>query len=631
MDVNTDIQEDNIDIIVQIDDPPSKHISVSLNPGENLSKIRERLEKNSKIKMNDTLSFANKIVQINNNSNNEIYLAEVAKEDEEKKTLEKIIDKKDKILYLKSEPDWKFLKNKLGLEYGFTSMLEKANKKAFTIMEDCKMTEIVDGCKSNTIEIDLEKDKIMKNDFLLAADTNILRTTFGNSKIKKSNCETNLTCTISEYSKVSLKFRLQPDSEFIKKVKDAIKSKDPRNFKKITEEYGQFIPTEIILGGRAYFKSSNISRNCSEENSSRFNIIAGGQTSNIGIESTTENLSRNINNSKYECFKLIGGRQLGINNFDEKDWAESLRDFRNWSCIKFKDFISIFQPLSENLRKQILSTVGKKILYTNTEDYTYYLFEYAKPKVFILNIPENILKIIQNNDSDCSIFATVMDEKEKDIFNCQVVWSQNEDPKLIIHCIQKKFKKRKCKLRISWMIIVLCFGIPVLNKLNSSNNSLVINHHFFNDQKSGKIGLYAFSYCLEKNHYVDLPDFTFTILIISTYPNSNDYGIIPIKQHNYKIKNLFNFIKYNPLKQKPKFLSLYSMGKNCGPNFLKQKINQIKVKSIDIKKCNQEDCICKNKKLKKSENNLKYAFLEPFEVTKEKSPWLLENSKFFSV
>ncbi|PKY40378.1 hypothetical protein RhiirA4_453744 [Rhizophagus irregularis] len=162
--MDEDVQEDNIDIIVQIDDPPSKHVSVSLNPGENLSKIRERLEQNSKVKMNDTLSFANKIVQINNNNNNEIYLAEVAKEDEEKKTLEKIIDKKDKILYLKSEPDWKFLKNKLGLEYGFTSMLEKANKKAFTIMEDCKMTEIVDGCKHNTIEIDLEKDKIMKND-----------------------------------------------------------------------------------------------------------------------------------------------------------------------------------------------------------------------------------------------------------------------------------------------------------------------------------------------------------------------------------------------------------------------------------------------------------------------------------
>src|SRR5688572_25755761 len=97
------MDDGNIDIIVQIDDPPSKHVSVSLNPGEKLSKIREKLEQNSKVKMNDTLSFANKIVQTNN-YNNEIYLAEVAKEDEEKKTLEKIVDKKDKILYLKSEP-----------------------------------------------------------------------------------------------------------------------------------------------------------------------------------------------------------------------------------------------------------------------------------------------------------------------------------------------------------------------------------------------------------------------------------------------------------------------------------------------------------------------------------------------
>jgi hypothetical protein len=656
MDVSTDIQEDNIDIIIQIDDPPSKHVSVSLNPRKKLSKIREILEQNSKVKMNDTLSFANRVILINNN-NIENFLAEVAKEDEEKKTLEKIIDKKDNILYLKSEPDWKFLKDKLGLEYGFTSKFEKANKKAFTIMEDCKMTEIVDGCKHSTIEIDLEKDQIMKNEFLLAADTNILRTTFGSSKIEKSNCETNLSCTVSEYSKVSLKFRLQPDQEFIKEVKDAIESKDPRNFKKITEEFGQFIPTEIILGGRAYFKSTNTSKNCSEENSSKFDINAGGQASKVRIESTTENLSRNINNSKHECFKLIGGQQLSINNFEEKDWVESLRDFRNWSCIKFKDSISIFQPLSENLRKQILLSVGKKILYTNTEDYTYYLFEYAKPKVFLLNIPENILKVIQNKDNDCNIFATVMDKKEKDNFNCQVIWTQYEDPRLVIHCIQKKIKKRECKLRISWMIIgfdlnfdfshsefniqlkvqkyhfnastgcqtiiksldlehdssVLCFGIPILSKLNSTNNSLIINHHFVNDQKSGKIGLYVFSYCLEKNHYVDLPDFTFTILIISTYPNSDDYGILPIKNSN-KMKNLLNFTKYNTLKRGPKFLSLYSIGENCGPNFLKQKINQIKVKSFEINICDQEGCICKNKKLKKYENNLKYAFLNPIEV-----------------
>ncbi|CAB4379867.1 unnamed protein product [Rhizophagus irregularis] len=665
MDVNADVQDD-IDITVQIDDPQSKRVLVSLNLREKLSNIRKKLEQNSKVKMNDTFSFTNKVGQINNNN----ILAEIAKEDEEGVTLEKIINKKDKILYLKSEPDWKFLKDKHKLEYGIASTLEKANKKAFTIMEDCKMTEIVDGCKYSTIEIDSEEDQIMKNDLLLVADIDTkdfvkLSTSFGRSNIKKTNCDANLTCTISEYGKATLKFRLQPDIEFIKEVKDAIESKDPRNFKKIIEEYGQFIPTEITLGGKAYFKRSNISRHCSEENSKKFNI---GLASNIKIESTNENLNNNINNSKRECFKLIGGQQLNVNNFDEEVWAESLNDFRYWSCIKFKNPISIFQPLPENLRKQVLLSIGKKILYTNTEYHDYSLVEYAKPRVFRLNIPENILKIIQNKDADCSIFATVIDKKEKAIFNCQVIWPQSEDPSLVIHCIQKKFKKRKYKLRINWMIIgydlnfelnhsefniqlkvqneyfkatghqtiiksldldddssVLCFGIPVLSKLNSSNNSLVINHHFFNDQKNGKIGLYAFSYCLEKNHYVNLPDFTFSILIISSYPNSDDYGILPIKNNN-KIRNLINSIKFNPLKrQRPKFISLYSMGENCGPKFLKQKINQIKIKSLDIN-CNQKGCICKSRK-KDLVINLKYAFLNPIEIktAKRESPWLLKN------
>jgi hypothetical protein len=109
--------------------------------------------------------------------------------------------------------------------------------------------------------------------------------------------------------------------------------------------------------------------------------------------------------------------------------------------------------LSEELRKQILSIIGKKILYTNVEDYTYFLFEPGMYHTFKLNIPENIIEILQHKDADCSIFATVIDKNEKDIFNCQILWPPNEDPKLIIHCIQKKFRKRECKLKVKWMIV----------------------------------------------------------------------------------------------------------------------------------------------------------------------------------
>ncbi|RIA83526.1 hypothetical protein C1645_742990 [Glomus cerebriforme] len=635
---------DDVDITVQIDDPPSKLVLVNLNIKDKLSNIRERLEQNSKIKMNNTLSFANSL------------LAEVAKEDEEKIILEKIIDKTNKILYLKteSEPDCEFLKDKLKLEYGRTVNLEIANKKAFTIVEDCEMTEIVDGCKNSTIEIDLEADHVMKNDLLLTAGTDHIHNfaklgvSFERSKIKRSDLGTNSIYTTIEYGKVSLKFKLESTMEFIEAVEDVIKSKDPRNLKNITEEFGQFISTEVILGGRAYFKRSNILRKYSEGKTNKYDMSA---SNNIRINNITENLRRDTNNSKCECFKLIGGSQSSVNNFDDKTLVESLRDFRNWSCIEFKDPISIFQLLSEDLRKKILLIVGKKIFYTNIEDCFYNLFEHTSPKVFKMNIPENILKLFQNKDADCSIFATVVDKKEKDIFNCQILWSPNEVPKLVIHCIQKKIKKRKCKLKVRWMIVgydinfnfnnsdfniklevlknnfntsncqnivktldleydssALCFGIPVLRKLNTSNNSLVIGHHFFDDKVNRRIGSYMFSYCLEKNHYVNLPDFTFHTLIISNYSNSDNWGILPFQCSN-KLSNLLNFFdftKSNALKSKPKFISLYSTGENyCSPIFLKQKMNGIKIKQLSIS-CIQDDCICKSKKLK---DNLKYAFL----------------------
>ncbi|CAB5395012.1 unnamed protein product [Rhizophagus irregularis] len=648
--INVQDVQDDVDITVQIDDPPSKFVSVNLNNKDTLSNIRRKLVQNSKVKMNDALSFANKI---NNNDNTGgSSLADIAKEDEEKIILENIIDKGSKTLYLKSEPDWKFFKDKLELEYGRTETLKKANKRAFTIV-GCEMNEVVDGYENSTIQIGLEEDKIIKNDFLLIADIDIpnfakFGVSVGNSNIKNSNVVTNLTYSVIEYNKMSLKFKLEPTTEFIKAVKDVIDSKNPRMFKKIINDFGQFIPKEVILGGRAYF----IARENSEENIGEHATKMSGKASNVGIEKRSfKSLNKN-NSSKCQSFKLFGGKQFNYNNFNETDWTESLRDFRYWSCTKFKDSVNIFQLLSKDLHKQILSLVGKRILFTSVEDYSYKLPESGSQ---LINIPENILEILQNKDADCNIFATIIDKKEKDILSCQIIWSPNEDPRLIIYCIQKKFRKRKCKLKIKWMVVgydinfdfnhsdfnvklkvlkdefnisnqqavikqldleydssVLCFGIPVLSKLNSSNNSLVIGHHFINDRVNRKVGTYIFSYCLEKNHYVNLPKFTFYTLIISNYPNTDNYGISTLQQTS-KIRKLLNFIKVNSSKLTPKFISLYSTENNYGPIFLKQKISEIEVKYINVNSlnCDQNDCICKSKGIKGLENNLKYAFLDP--------------------
>jgi hypothetical protein len=647
--------QDNIKITVQIDDPPSKLILINLNHKDKLSKIRKRLEQNSKVKMNDTLTFAYKISQTNNTGGS---LAEIAREDEEEIILEKIIDEKNRFLYLKlePEPDWKFFKDKLKLEYGCTETLDKANSKAFTIL-NCEKNGIVDGYENNTIQIGLEDDKIINNDFLLTADINISNFTksgvsIGNSILKNSNVITNSTYSVIEYNKMSLKFKFELTIEFIEAVKEVIDSKDPRKFKDIINEFGQFIPKEVILGGRAYV----ITRENSEKNAGENSTNIGGQALNFRFEKKSLRFLNTNNSSKYQSFKLFGGKGICSDDFNEKDWIESLRDFRNWSCIKFKDRVNVFQLLSEDLRKQVLLLIGKKILYTNFEDYTYFLFEPGMHHTFKLNVPENILKILQHKDSDCNIFATVFDKSEKDIFNCQVFWPPNEDPRLKIHCIQKRFRKRKCKLKIKWMIVgydvnfdsdhndnvklkilknnfnssnnqdiikpldleydssALYFGIPILNESDSSNNSLIIGHHFFSDENE-IVGSYIFSYCLKKNHFVNLPNFTFYTLIISNYPNSDNYGISPF-QHISKISKLLNFVKFNKfksLKSNPKFISLYSTKNKYGPIFLKQKTNEIKIKYIDVN-CKQDDCICKSNKFKKFkilEDNLKYAFLDP--------------------
>ncbi|PKY49822.1 hypothetical protein RhiirA4_465949 [Rhizophagus irregularis] len=566
--------QDNIKITVQIDNPPSKLVLVNLNPKDKLSKIREKLEQNSKVKMNDALTFAYKISQNNNTGGS---LAEIAREDEEKIILEKIMDKKSNFIFLKSEPepDWRILNDKLKLEYGRTETLKKANNKAFTIV-DCEMNEIVDGYKNSTIQIDLEEDKIIKNDFLLIADIDIpnfakLGVLFENSNTKNSNVIASSTYNIIEYKKMSLKLKLEPTKEFIEAIKDVIDSKDPRKFKDIINDFGQYISKEVILGGRAYFAA----RENSEENSGKYAKNTDCQASNIKVEKKSSKTLNKNNSSKYQSFKIFGGKEICSNNFNETDWIESLRDFRNWSSIKFKDPVNIFQLLPENLRRQVLLLVGKKILYTNTEDCTYYLFESGMHHTFKLNIPENILKIIHHKDANCNIFATVIDKKEKNIFNCQVVWPPNEDPKLIIHCIQKKFRKRECKLKIRWMII-------------GYDMNFDFNHSDLN------------------NHFVNLPNFTFYTLIISNYPNSDDYGILPF-QHISKISKLLNFIKFNSLKSNPKFISLHSTKNKYGPIFLKQKTSEIKIKYINVN-CDQDDCICKCNKL---EDNLKYAFLDP--------------------
>ncbi|EXX72625.1 hypothetical protein RirG_067520 [Rhizophagus irregularis DAOM 197198w] len=661
----------NVKVEVQNLDTKSSQL-VDLNLTDNLSKIRKKLENDNDNIINNTLLFSKK---------REERFIEIPFKKEDEFLLNEIIDKSGNILYLKfcSKPNWKFLNNLRKLEFGCTMTfngIKKAEKRA-SIMKNCELAEFdAGGCLNGEVEFNSEQDRFMKTNLFFNINISDVKKfvelgmSIGTSKNEKFKSETNTTCYYTIYKKVTLKFReyLEASPEFVEAVKEAVDFEDARNLQQVTEKFGQFIPTEIIMGGKAYLDGIIMSTKHNEEDHDKVSLNAKASVIKAELTNTYDNSIGISNNYKSKCKNLIGGEQPdSIENFDEKAWIKSLKDYRNWDCIEFQNPVSIFELLPADLRKRVIELVGKRIHHLKFEEFDYKLEEFGRPNIFELkNMPLNISKMIQNKDADCNVFATINDitGSKDDFFTWQVYCPPNSKPSLLIHCIQKKkFKKRRYKLKIGWMVIgyytdytdlnfilsdfnaqlkVLkkdfntlsnptvferdllnfeynpligkfppCLGIPVLSKLDSSNNSLVIGHHFFNAQEKDKIGACTFSYCVKKGHYVNLPEFTFYILIISNYHISNAFGNQTFEKKKFYTRFRFNLniTKNCLINLNTKYISLYSTEKtNLGPIFLYQKGGEIKLQYIDCK-C-KACCICKDG-LILSEKNIEYAYFDP--------------------
>jgi hypothetical protein len=644
---------------------------VLLNTANNLLITRQKLKEDYGI--NDTLlKFLRKFSE-NNKNNHEIIddFAKIELKDEEKFKLCNIIE--NNILYMNSCVDWNYLNELNKLDYGCTmtfNEIKKADKRAF-IMKNCELKEIgAEGCEKGVVEFKSTEERMKLTNLFFTTNINVdnfvkLGMSIGSMKNIKSNSETSGFYHFIKHAKASLESTkyLEPTPDFIKEVEDAINSEDPaEKFKQITEEFGQFIPTKVILGGRAHFNEHVTSIGCFTENSKEITINANAQGILDANVSNTLNYSEGKSNyQKFNCTKLIGGKSPdSFESFNEEAWVKSLKeDYTKWNSIEFQNPVSIFQPLPEDLRKKITKSFGKRIHYSKIEEFNYRLEEYGRPKKFELkNIPSNIMRVIQNKATDCNIFATVIDMKESnnDFFTCQVLCPPNGKPSLIIHCIQKKFKRRECKLKIGWMVIgyytddfnfilsdfnaqlkILknenisdnqtminkellnfeydpyvrkvppCLGIPVLTKLDSSNNTLIIGHHFFNAQEENKIGAYIFSYCSKDNNYVKLPNFTFYTLISNSYI-TDTYEVKPFKKKQSLVKKYYiNNLHDDVTNSSPKFISLYSTQKtNCGPMFLKQSYKEIEIEIINCK------CECNIKNIKLSKDYIECSFLDPY-------------------
>ncbi|PKC03359.1 hypothetical protein RhiirA5_423882, partial [Rhizophagus irregularis] len=325
----------NVGITVEYIDQKTLQF-IHLNLSENLSKIRQRLNERGII--NSTLSFVRKF----GNSK----FAEIAFEEEENISLNEIVRKSEgaRILSLTtcSKFNWKVLNHLRKLDYGCTMTsdgIKKADKRAFE-MKDCIFEEIGnEECKAGEFNSSSCEEEMMDKNLFFNADINVkyfvklgIGKSFKTSDNKSSQVKTDYSYNFIKYGKALLKLNfehLEATQEFIEVVKKALSSKDPaEQFKQIVKDFGQFIPTEVILGGRVHFddfaKSVQLSTEKSGEISGKLSI----EDLKIKMGKKSTHLKEKSNDYNYKYTKIIGGEQPDdIKNLDIGNWVGSLNNY----------------------------------------------------------------------------------------------------------------------------------------------------------------------------------------------------------------------------------------------------------------------------------------------------------------
>lgn len=485
-------------IRVKVKEEKNRCSLVRLDIGNKLQRIREILEEDENIKMDNKLYFFDSTKSTDNKY--------VTPGDEDHIKLMDIINDNDNALCLipKKKKDYSQFKDKLKFDFGriLTPNKIKIEISKEKLVETMKIEESppVSRVDGKIVDFNSESewyDKIEK---------------FFNNKDEMMNYgPTGLSFSKYKYTKIpkiTLKFcELKPTPDFIEEVKNALKLKNQseiyENFNKIYEKFGQFIPTEVTLGGICYKKGSKVTT--------------------IG-----------------------GNRQNNNEEFDKDEWIESLDKNNTWKNIEFRNPKSIFDLLDDDkLREEVYKFFGKKILH---RDYILYKcrLEYGKKQKVKLSL-DSIFEIINYKKADCSIFAEAVDEegKEVDFINCLIYHPKNEKPQLIIQCFQKKQKRsNSLKLKIYFMIVGydIHFNLKNFNNFNKTrlevlandrvfdkgsfplgisvlkeelNKSIVIGHYFSKIDEN-KVEANVFAYNLKKKKYVEKPNFSFQVLTGAT-------------------------------------------------------------------------------------------------------------------
>ncbi|CAB4431660.1 unnamed protein product [Rhizophagus irregularis] len=560
-------------IIVKVKGDNTRSSLVRLDIEDKLQRIRKILEEDEIIKMEDKLLFFN---------SNPTGSTCVKRKEESDRSLKDIIKDDNSLILDYEKKDYSDLEKRLNL--GFGRILNpkeikiKISKEKLVEKMEIKEIEEESLDRSNDPEyvVDIKSWANKISRFFNSDDGMINYEPNGLSFSDKQN-QTEKKYELKKIPKLILKFNhIEPRLDFIEKVKEALNSNNQENFDNIYETFGQFIPTEVVLGGFYYETSSKM-------------ISIGGESNKTGW-----------NPDEFNTYK--------------RKWIKSLKR-NNWECIEFRNPKSIFRLLNDELREEVNKFFGKKILYKNVKSFKNLCLKYGNKET--IKLPLNKFSgIINNEKAGCSVFATVVDEDEEknDSFNCQIYHPKNGRPQLIIRCFQKQQKRSNLReLKIAFMIVgydihfnpnnfnnfnifnkmqlevltndtfdlkkdISFLGIPVLKELN--DDPVIIGHYF--SKNATKIKANVFAYNLKKKKYVEKSNFSFHVLTISgekymEYDSSEKFSTFSksIKNPNFD-RNIMNL----------KYVSVCYTSESCGPAFLKQK-----------EKLRKVTCKCKKQKL----------------------------------
>ncbi|CAG8486167.1 23669_t:CDS:10 [Cetraspora pellucida] len=308
-------------------------------------------------------------------------------------------------------------------------VIKKASKQAFTIDVDKveSKTEINNEIE-NVEKCDSKLEALLKRNFISCKNISnlfpCLSVFLGAASCKTLDYITTVECSYRKWEKEELKIsksNINPTNNFIMQVENALESDDKEaQLRRVSNEFGNFYARRLVFGGAM-------------------------------IEEIID-----IDDSQNYEIRVIGGNKEYTNiNSSLKPWVMSLNNRDTWDIIEYDEIYSIFDILDYSLQQTILDVLGHRILKAGINDIPInWDFSNNAPYVHSLAPQftglDKITKI-----TNCYIFASILDKKDRDIFSLRIGYIDEHTPLFIVHLKKPSYikKYKNYPIKYGWIIV----------------------------------------------------------------------------------------------------------------------------------------------------------------------------------